>query len=149
MDLLKFLFNYKRLISINPETRQETEVFYPYLPCSISSSFRSTPAMDGLLDSGSDRIVLPLEVAEYLGLELKPGEPMKIVGAEAPSYTSRVSITLGRGGRCCGPIKNVEVSIPREGETPLILGRNPIFELYRITFIEAQHRYEMIPYLQE
>ena len=88
-------------------------------------------------------------IAKYLNLELKRASPMKVVGSEVPCYTSTLSITVGRAGRYCGPIKDVEVSVPEDDDTPLILGRDPFFKLYIITFIEAEQRFEMIPYKKQ
>jgi len=103
--------------------------------------------MDGLLDSGSDGIVIPRSLADYLGLKLEPSSrPMRVAnGRDVQRYTAKASITLGRGGRCCDPI-DAEVSIPAEGEPPVLIGREPIFRLYVITFVEAEKRFEMRPY---
>lgn len=66
-------------------------------------------------------------------------------GKDAQRYTARASITLGRGGRCCDPI-DAEISVPAEGDPPVLIGREPIFRLFVIAFVEAEKRFEMKPY---
>jgi len=103
--------------------------------------------IEGLLDSGSDGIIIPRSLATYLDLELKPAaKPMRVAnGRDVERFTARANITLGRGGRCCDPI-GVEVSIPVEGDPPVLIGREPVFRLFVITFVEAERRFEMRPY---
>jgi len=122
---------------------------YPYMPCRLASASRTTAPTEGLLDSGSDGTVIPMELAHYLGLELREAGPMRVVGsAGIKRYISTVTLTLGRAGRYGPPIKDIEVSVPAEGDTPIILGRSPVFELYRVTFVDAERRFEMDPYRQ-
>ena len=67
-------------------------------------------------------------------------------GGDIKRYTSRVDLTIGRGGRYSGPFKGIEVRIPSQGDPPVLIGRDPIFTGYIITFIEAELRYLMEPY---
>ena len=117
------------------------------IPCIISSIKKKSPLVEGLLDSGSDGIVIPRSLAEYLDLELKPAaKPMRVAnGRDVERFTAKASITLGRGGRCCDPIE-VRVSVPAEGDPPVLIGREPVFRLFVITFVEAERRFEMMPY---
>ena len=117
------------------------------IPCTISSSRKKSPLIEGLLDSGSDGIVIPRSLADYLDLHLKPAaRPMRVAnGRDVERFTAKASITLGRGGRCCDPI-DTEVSVPAEGDPPLLIGREPVFRLFVITFVEAEKRFEMKPY---
>jgi len=80
---------------------------------------------------------------------LKEASQMQVADGTIDRCTSRISIILGRGRRFCNPIEDIEVSVPMKGDPPILLGRNPIFKLYRITFIEEEKRYEMIPYTKE
>ena len=147
MTLFPFRFNYKRIDTIDDISKETKTRYYPLLPCRFRSGGKKTPGIEGLLDSGSDGIVMPLSLAEYLGLELSEAAPMKVAGGEdIERYVSTVTLILGRGGRNCEPINDVEVSVPRKGEPPVLLGRSPVFELYIVTFIEAEKRYKMEPY---
>lgn len=154
--LLDFSFDYRKNVVLDnvtkrpvldPMTGKPTEIFHPMVPCIMSSSNKKSPLIEGLLDSGSDGIVIPRSLADYLDLQLKPAaRPMRVAnGREVQRYTATVSIMLGRGGRCCDPI-DAEVSVPAEGDPPLLIGREPIFRLFVITFVEAERRFEMKPY---
>lgn len=146
MKLLNFRFKYKRWTFVDCATDERKEVFYPLVPCIFSSDRISSGPIEGLLDSGSDGIVLPRRIADYLELDLEKAEPIRVVGSRTNRYRSRISISLGRAGRLCGPIKNIEISVLESDDTPIILGRDPIFKLYKITFIEPEYRFEMAPY---
>jgi len=66
-------------------------------------------------------------------------------GRNMDRFVSRAVLTIGRAGRYSDPVE-VEVSVPAQGNPPVLIGRNPIFRQYRITFIEAEKRFEMKPY---
>jgi predicted aspartyl protease len=123
------------------------EAYHPMIPCIIASEKRTSPQIEGLLDSGSDGIVIPRGLADYLELELKPaGRPMRVAnGRSVERFISKASLTIGRGGRQCDPVE-VEVSVPSEGDPPILIGREPIFRLFVITFVEAEKRFEMRPW---
>jgi hypothetical protein len=158
MSVNDFRFNYRRSIAIDHLTRRPIldtaskaplEVFDPFIPCTLSSKTRCS-SMEGLLDSGSDGMVIPRTVAEFLGLDLKPAsEPMQVAdGRDMDRYVSKIKLSIGRGGRFSDPVE-VEVSIPAVGNPPVIIGRDPIFKQYRITFIEAEKRVEMKTYRKD
>jgi hypothetical protein len=149
MQLLDFRFKYKRWTTLDCSTNERREIFYPFVPCIISSNNGIKIPVEGLLDSGSDGIVLPRRMAGFLGLDLKKAEPLRVPGSRANRSITKVSISLGRAGRLCSPIEDVEASVLEGDDTLLILGRNPIFKLYRITFIEPEYRFEMTPYRTE
>lgn len=146
MKLLNFRFNYERLPFVDRFTSESIDAFYPLLPVTLSSNGNSIGPIVGLLDSGSDEIVLPRFIATRLGLDLERVNPITVVGSRIDRFESHVSLSLGRAGRICGPINDIKVSVLEGDDTPLIIGRDPIFKLYRITFIEAENRFEMLPY---
>ncbi|OGS42560.1 MAG: hypothetical protein A3K67_06860 [Euryarchaeota archaeon RBG_16_62_10] len=156
MKLLDYGFNYKRTTAVNPstgkpiieaKTGKPMEFFHPVIPLIVSSGKKRSPPMDGLLDSGSDGVVLPKVLADYLGLELRTAEtPMRVAdGKSVERYISRANLTIGRAGRYCDPI-DAEVTVPALGKPPILIGRDPIFSLFVITFIEAEKRIGMKPY---
>ena len=154
--LVDFQFNYRKTIALNPTTRapildantgKTLEVYHPIIPFVISSEKKRGSQTEGLLDSGSDGIVIPKGLADYLSLDLKLADrPMMVAnGRSVERFTSKASLMIGRGGRYCDPIE-VEVSVPAEGNPPILIGREPIFRLFVITFVEAEKRFEMNPY---
>jgi hypothetical protein len=159
MSVIDFKFNYKRGTAsdrrtqrpvLDAESRTPLEVFYPFVPCTISSKKKRSRSTEGLLDSGSDGVVLPRALAEYLELDLEPATaPMMVAdGRDMNRFVSRAVLMIGRAGRYSDPVE-VEVSVPAQGNPPVLIGRNPIFRQYRITFIEAEKRLEMKPYQKE
>lgn len=159
MKLLDYRLNCKRTAAALPSTGrpiagartgQPVEFCHPVIPLVVSSRTKRSPPMDGLLDSGSDGIVLPKSLAEYLELELKAAEtPIRVAdGKSVERYISRADLTIGRAGRYCDPI-DAEVTVPAEGRPPILIGRDPIFRLFVITFVEAEKRLELKPYRPE
>jgi len=157
VKLVGFRFNYKRTVALDrvtrapildPRTGKPIEVFHPMVPCIIASENKTSPQIDALLDSGSDGIVIPKMLADYLGLRLKQSDkPMRIAnGRSIRRLTTRAYIAIGRGGRRCDPIE-IEVSVPEEGDPPILIGREPVFRLFVITFVEAEKWFEMKPYV--
>jgi hypothetical protein len=144
--LIDFFFRYKTVHGRDKKTGEMLTRHYPYVPAIISSGSKSAPPIEGLLDSGSDGIVVPLFIAKSLEIDIEECEPMKVVGRLVERYRSKATITLGRAGRFCDPLPNVPINIPKEGDSPIIFGRTPIFELFRITFVEAEHWFTMEPY---
>ncbi len=152
MKLFNLLFPYKKYIVEDAETKEEKICYRPMLPCSVEWAGKKSPLTDGLLDSGADGVVLPLGLAEFLNLDLNPAnkKPMNVVGRKIERYVTKANLILGRGGRLV-TVSDVTVSIPTEEDdnTPIILGRNPIFELYNITFIEAEKKFIMKVYKKQ
>ncbi|MDI6887320.1 MAG: retropepsin-like aspartic protease [Candidatus Thermoplasmatota archaeon] len=115
------------------------------LPCRFEWKGKKTPIIDGWLDSGADSIVLPLAIAKYLGLELQDASPMRVVGGSVERFESIVDLTIGRAGRFTS-FPNVKVSIPKkEDDTPVLLGRDPIFDNYNISFFGKEKKFTMRP----
>lgn len=145
MKLFPFIFPYKRYVVIDEDTRGEITYYYPMLPCIFEWKGIKTSPTEGLLDSGADSIVLPRRVASFLNLEMNDTTPMRVVGRTVERYKATANLTIGRAGRFVS-FPNVEVSIPKEGETPILFGRKPIFDKYKITFIDPEKRFIMEPY---
>jgi len=79
-------------------------------------------------------------------MKLEKASPIRVVGSKIDRYSSTASITLGRAGRLSEPIKDVKISITEGDDPPIILGRDPIFKLFKIIFVEPEYRFELIPY---
>lgn len=56
-----------------------------------------------------------------------------------------MNFAIGRGGRV-HTFPNVEAAIPQEGETPIIIGRDPVFKHYKVTFLELELTFVLDPY---
>ena len=87
----------------------------------------------GLLDSGSDAIVIPLDVAEALSLkEEDKTELCQLDGSSKECSISEIKIEFGKGHENYHFTSKVLIfNSPR-----LILGRHGFFEHFKITFDE-------------
>ena len=143
--LPKFVFAYREQESVNPDSGAKETVAYPFLPCTFEWGGKRTPQTDGLLDSGSDCVVLPLEFAMFLNLALKDEkDPMRVPGGEIPWYSATANLTIGRAGRLF-TFPRVRVAIPKTGDAPVLIGRDPVFKVYRVTFDDPRSRFTLEP----
>lgn len=146
MELLQYTYKYTLITSIDKQTGEEIEGYYPLMPCQFKSHRKTTRIVDGLLDTGSDGILIPKGMADYLELSLKGRKAVKGVGGEVPGGTATVDVILGSQARFT-ELRSVEVRVPLEGyDGPVLLGRKPIFELYDVSFIEGDLRFALVPH---
>lgn len=118
---------------------------YPMLPCTFEWRARTTPRVEGRLDSGSDGLVMPMGIAEFLNLDLNDEErPMQVVSREVPQFSAKVNLMVGRGGHLM-TFRNVTAHIPKEGNVPLLIGRDPVFKAYRVTFDDSISIFYLVP----
>ena len=88
-------------------------------------------------------------LANSLNLDLTPAKrSMKVVAGEVKCFLTQANLTIGRAGRLT-TFENVKIAVPKEGDTPILIGRNPVFKYYNITFIEPERRFLMEPYEQK
>ncbi|MEF8879641.1 MAG: aspartyl protease family protein, partial [Candidatus Thermoplasmatota archaeon] len=92
-----------------------------------------TPYIDALLDSGGDFIVIPLPIAQYLGLELADAGSVNTAGGEADLFKSDLEMVVGKGNNRF-TYENIEIHISSREDIPVLIGRHPIFEDYEIIF---------------
>ena len=87
----------------------------------------------GLIDSGSDAIVIPKEIAEALELEtIDKTELAQLDGSKIPCDISKIELEFGKGHTIHKFNSRVLIS-----DTPrIILGRNGFFNQFIITFDE-------------
>jgi hypothetical protein len=106
---------------------------YPIIPVRFRHNGRKTPLIEALLDSGGDFIVIPLPIATFLGLHLEQACDVDTAGGTASLYKTKVDMAIGKEKyHTLYPQKEIHVST-RE-DIPVLLGRNPLFEDYEITF---------------
>lgn len=140
-------YRYSKQNSTDRLTGEIRTIFIPKVPCRFKNGNR-TMADHGILDSGADCCVINIEMARQLDLDLRKAQPMRVVGNDAvESYTARAELILG-SGKCTDPIP-VEVRIPAVGDTPTLIGRDPVFSIYNITFIEREKKIQLVPYRDE
>ncbi len=112
---------------------------YPIVPVKFSYENRDTPIIDALLDSGGDFIVIPMPIARYLGLKLKKAGSVDTAGGTAPLFKSNLDMTIGKKDYTV-VYNNLEIHVSGRDDIPVLLGRNPIFEEYEITFKKKRNQ---------
>ena len=129
-------FKYKRVKRAN-----NTEIKSPSIPITIWGEGQRFEFI-ALLDSGADISVVPREVAELLGLNLKGKiEEAKGIGGKVKATQTNMNIGLGK------PHERYELNIPvkiilenKEEEMPILLGRTGFFDKFIITFNQKEER---------
>lgn len=118
MNELQFTFNYYR---------------YPIIPVKFYLNGKETPFIDALLDSGGDFIVIPMPIAKYLGLELHEAGSVDTAGGTTSLFKGNLNMVIGTKDQNT-TYSNIQIHISGRDDIPILLGRNPIFEDYEITF---------------
>ena len=118
MDDSTFVFDYLR---------------YPVVPIKFYYKDRETPIIDALLDSGGDFIVIPMPIAKYLGLKLKKAGSVDTAGGVTSLFKATLSMIIGKKG-LSSTYNNIQIHVSGRNDIPVLLGRHPIFEDYRIVF---------------
>lgn len=146
MKKVKLSFPYK----YPPGRRQnpgEDEAIYPLLPIRLYHGTYTTPPMEGLLDSGCDGIFLPKNITNFLNLPL--GRLMQAHGIDGPcqAYPTQIGLIIGRGGRwreCDFGVVDAVIPV-EERDTPILIGRHPVFDEYQIIFEQYNGKIILIP----
>jgi predicted aspartyl protease len=112
---------------------------YPIVPVKFSYKNRDTPIIDSLLDSGGDFIVIPIPIAKYLGLKLKKAGSVDTAGGTTQLFKSNLDMTIGKKDYTVA-YNNLEIHVSGRNDIPVLLGRNPIFEEYEITFKKKENQ---------
>lgn len=97
----------------------------------------------GLLDSGATSCFIPHEIAEILGVlpqKTKKKIGVETAGGKAEFILSKLKrLSLMGGGKIFSDFRNLSVLVPPDVKRDLpyvILGRNPIFDRFYVTFKE-------------
>ena len=106
---------------------------YPVVPLKFYYKDRETPIIDALLDSGGDFIVIPMPIAKYLGLKLKKAGSVDTAGGVTSLFKATLSMVIGKKG-LSSTYNNIQIHVSGRNDIPVLLGRHPIFEDYKIVF---------------
>ena len=118
MSESKFIFDYIR---------------YPVVPVKFYNEEKETPFIDALLDSGGDFIVIPMPISNYLGLKLKKAGDVDTAGGTTCLFKANLNMMMGTKNKNV-IYDNIQIHVSTRNDIPVLLGRNPIFEDYEITF---------------
>ncbi len=96
--------------------------------------------IEALIDSGADMSVLPLEMAEQLGLNLARSiSPCRGIGGETNSAEDTVRVRLTDGRKVHAFEMPVKILLDARWDIPSLLGRQGFFTEFAITFNERRN----------
>jgi len=103
-----------------------------------------TPVFDAMIDSGSYEIIVPKKIADYLHYNLEPRDsPIHTVGGTIEdAYRTTIDFRIGRGGREVR-YEDIEICVVDEELLPVLLGRHPIFDYYKIIIMAYERKVKL------
>ena len=95
-----------------------------------------------LADSGATNSFVPIEIAEEVGLRLRPGPRAGGGGGDFRTYDGTLTMEVLHHGKVIHRFSRLPVSVPRDpGRIPyVVLGRDSIFRAFTLTFDEGRSR---------
>lgn len=110
----------------------------PLVPITLVGEFE-TMDFFGFLDTGSDISIIPLEIAEILGIESKEeGEVIGITGNKMKVRHGNIKIIFGKERQEYQ--FTMPVLIPEKEGGQIIIGRLGFFENFKIIFSESEKK---------
>ncbi len=127
-------FKYKKIKRPNPFPT----VHLPVIPITLVGKSETVEVM-GLLDSGADYSLIPREIAEVVGMNLKKKpEPIGGIGGECNAINSNVRIKVQRGHEAYTFFVNAYIIDALDDDFPVLIGRDGFFGQFKITFDESK-----------
>ena len=126
-----------------PEERQGRK--YPLLPVRFYNGDKKTPLLEGLIDTGSDDILIPRELADFLILPKLQDKSSTGMGGQFAVFKTKVGVIIGRGGREFD-LGVIEITARTDiRDDPILLGRYPIFHEFQLVIEEYLEKFHLIP----
>lgn len=132
-------FRYKKVTS---------DIRRPIIPLQFNLKDGTPVTVAGLLDSGSDVILIPKDIAESLELNIsKKTNEIDGVGGKVKVAKSRIRVRLDDGKRVYRIPHTLEVNVQLSGNVfdDILIGRVPFFEEFIIEFNENAKRVRLRP----
>jgi len=123
------------------------DIHRPIIPLQITLDDETQVTLTGILDSGSDVILIPKEVGESLGLKMgNKVTDIDGVGDRIKVVKSRIKVLLDDGRKKHRIPHPLEVNIQLSGKPlGILIGRIPFFREFIIEFNESAKRVRLTP----
>jgi len=132
---------------------KEKGISRPKIPFLVNANGVETETA-GLIDSGSDFILIPKDIADTMGIELSGSiEEADGIGGKIHLRIGIVTIIIKKRGKKI--LRNVKIHIPidekiqsdeNEKFDEILLGRDPFFKYFlKVEFNENKKRVRLIP----
>jgi len=128
---------------------EENGFHRPKVPFTITANGNTTETV-GLVDSGSDFVLLPAGIARALGITLsRKKETAGGVGGEISFKTGLATMTVRKGNKK-KVMRQIKVRVHSEDEgsqefDEILLGRDPFFKYFKIEFDENAKKVRLHP----
>jgi len=119
----RLVYKYLEFPQRDPKTGQLVSIYRPFIKVMFSFGHTLSRPFHALIDSGSDRNLLPASLGEMIGMKVKTGKSRTILGigkANIVAYSHKVKLYIG------GLDFDVTIDFSYEQEV-LILGRKGFF----------------------
>lgn len=129
----KFLPNprIRKLAKTNPDILIDAE-FYPLIPIKLYNGTNETRVIEGLIDTGADKCLIPKGIADYLKLKNLGDERASGINGVSIHHRTEIGLKIGRGGRI-SDIGYVEAAYPDQlQDQPILLGRTPLLDEFQL-----------------
>ena len=114
---------------------------YPLLNIKLYTERHKPINFEGLLDSGADGLFLPKQIAEGLGLPKIKRIKTSGILKSAMCYRTNVGFIVGATKTRCIDFGIIDAAFPEtESDIPILIGRDPIFKFFEVTFKEYKER---------
>ena len=145
MEKHTYSFPFKPHPALRKKKNLKDLTLYPLIPIFLYYKGKKTPPIEGLLDSGADKTFIPKGVAGYLGLPEFGIEHSTGATGKTDTALTEVGLVIGRAGRLCD-FGHVDAVFDKEDhDTPILIGRTPVFDEYQIIFEAYNNRVKLIP----
>lgn len=136
------IYDYLRFLEKDPKTQKITgEIFAPFVPVRIADGHRLSSPLHALVDSGAARNLLPAAFGMQIGIDVKKGRLVKLLGIgdiEVTAFTHKIKMYVGLRSF------ETEADFSFEQKIPL-LGRDGFFNLFQtIIFDENFHQLKLV-----
>ena len=124
------------------------DIYRPVIPLQFNLKDGTPVTIAGLLDSGSDVILIPRDIAESLELDFgRKTSEIEGVGGKVKVAKSRIRVRLDDGKRVHRIPHTLEVCIQLSDKAfdDILVGRIPFFEEFIIEFNEGAKRVRLTP----
>lgn len=137
-------FNYKKFPIFPPSSFLGKFALRPIIPLVITYQHKALK-YDALIDSGADFCILPAEIGDYLGIDVKGGQKQYFGGIQ--SQESAVAfmheVTVNIGGYDYKSTIGFSYEIAKRGYG--ILGQKGFFNLFKVQFDYRKAEIELKP----
>jgi predicted aspartyl protease len=141
LSLKSFTYPYRPPPRFRKEKKLKDIPLYPLLNVKLYPKNGKPICFEGLLDSGADGVFIPKQIAEAMGLQKIERISTSGIFKSARCFKTKVGFILGVTKSNSIDFGMIEAVFPEdETDIPLLIGRNPIFKFFEVTFSEYKEK---------